>query len=66
MTQTLQILTRLRYGPLTPLQALRELGCMRLVVRVLEIRQAGHAIQARSVTVRTRNGRARVCEYHLK
>lgn len=66
MTQTARILQRLKSGPLTPLQALRELGCMRLAARVLELRQAGHAIQARSVTVRTRGGRTRVCEYRLQ
>lgn len=66
MTQTARILQRLKSGPLTPLQALQELGCLRLASRVHELRQQGYEVHARTVEVRTRAGKARVCEYRLR
>lgn len=53
-----------RRGTLTPMEALRDLSCMRLAARVHEIREAGHRIGARKVERRNRAGEVvRVCEY---
>jgi hypothetical protein len=41
MTQNQLIEKRLRAGWTTPLDALRDCGCMRLAARVLEMRQDG-------------------------
>ena len=41
-----KILRYLReYGSITPLDALREFGCMRLGARIWDLRQAGHRIR---------------------
>ena len=44
MSQTTDILEALRRGPLTPIEALRDFGCLRLAARVQELRQSGHII----------------------
>lgn len=44
MTQTQWILNALRWGPVTPLDALEGCGCFRLAARVAELRQQGHNI----------------------
>ena len=41
-TQTDRVLERLKKAPLTQLEALTELGVMRLGARILELREAGH------------------------
>lgn len=52
MSQTDRLLKRLKRGPLTPLQAWRELGIYRAAARVLDLRRAGHDIVSEPVTVR--------------
>lgn len=32
------------YGAITPIDAMREFGCMRLATRIFELKQAGHNI----------------------
>ncbi len=45
MTQTDSILQYMRdYGSVTPLDALREFGCMRLAARIDDLKKAGHRI----------------------
>lgn len=46
---------------LTPLQALRRFGCLRLGARIYDLRGQGHSIESRLV----RRGGARVAEYRL-
>lgn len=46
---------------LTPLEAIRRFGCLRLGARVYELKRRGHRIKAEIVT---RNNR-RVAEYRL-
>lgn len=42
MTQTDRILRHLReHGSITPLEALREFGCMRLGARIYDLKRAG-------------------------
>ncbi len=46
LTQTDAILGHLRSGrALTPMDALRLFGCMRLAARVRELREAGHRVE---------------------
>ena len=66
-TQCAQVLARLRRGPITPAQALAELGVMRLAAVVHRLKNDhGYNITAETVTVPCRGGRtARVARYHL-
>ena len=66
-TQTDRVLERLRKSPLTQLEALTELGVMRLGARILELREAGHEIETETVEVATRitGETARVARYRL-
>lgn len=66
-TQTDRVLARLQKAPLTQLEALTELGVMRLGARVLELREAGHKIETETVEVATRvtGETARVARYRL-
>lgn len=61
-TQRDRILAYLRKGnTLTPLEALRKFGTLRLSGRILELRQAGYTIKSRLVDV---NGK-KVAKYLL-
>jgi hypothetical protein len=44
MSQTEQILQMLKRGPVTPMDALREVGSLRLAARVLQLKKDGHNI----------------------
>jgi hypothetical protein len=63
-SQTLHILELLRTyrGGITPMDALREAGCMRLAARISDLRAAGYVIETEMVTVAGR----RFARYHLK
>ena len=62
MTQANQILSALKRGEkLTPLQALRKYGCMRLAARIKDLRDAGYEIN----TTLTKTQGARVARYSL-
>ena len=62
MTQANQILSALKRGEkLTPLQALRKYGCMRLAARINDLRDAGYKID--TTLIRTHG--ARVARYSL-
>ena len=65
MTQTTDVLEYLNtHGSITPLEALRELGIMRLAARVNDLENRGYVIPRKLVTVKARNGRkCRVTEY---
>ena len=45
MSQNHTILSHLKRGPITPLQALEHYGCLRLAARIQNLRDAGHAIK---------------------
>lgn len=49
MSQNAAVLARLRQGPLTPREALDELGCFRLAARIHDLRAEGHLILAETV-----------------
>lgn len=42
------------YGGITQLEALRDLGVMRLASRISDLRKAGHDIKSETVTVKNR------------
>ena len=62
-SQANQILAALQRGVvLTPKDALRRFGCLRLAARVWGLRQRGHAIETEMVTV----GDASVASYRME
>lgn len=54
-----------RYPSITPMEAMRELGIMRLGARIFDPKEAGHEIDRDLIEVRTRNGTSRVARYRL-
>lgn len=55
------------FGSITQLQALSDLGIMRLASRISEMRQAGEAIEDRVIEVKNRYGETcRVKQYYLE
>ncbi len=66
MSQTLDIYEALKSGrKLTPLEAWRDFGTLRLGARIFELRREGVPINMERVTVRTRTGKASVARYSL-
>ena len=45
MSQEKAILSHLKRGPITPLDALERYGCFRLAARISDLRSAGHPIK---------------------
>ncbi len=62
-SQTEWILTRLKHGPVTAIDALDGCGCFRLAARINDLRQAGYDIETK--TLELANGK-HVAQYHLK
>ena len=63
MTQNKAILAHLRRGKrITGLEALRLFGCIHLPRRILDLKEAGHRINSR--TIKLANGK-RVSEYWM-
>lgn len=57
MKQTEKILQHMRlHGSITPLEALRDYGCMRLAARIADLRQQGVLITAKLETGVNRDG----------
>ena len=55
------------FGSITPLQALDDLGVMRLGARIYDLKRAGHMISRRMVTRENRYGEAvSFAEYRLE
>lgn len=68
MTQTQKILRYLNEcGSITPLDALREFGCMRLGARIYDLKRAGYDIESRIESHRNSYGeRVSYARYSLK
>jgi len=66
-TQESQILYYMRHnGVITPLDALRLFGCMRLASRVADLRKKGYTIITTPITVQKANGKwTQVAGYSL-
>ena len=57
MKQTEQILDYMKnYGGITPMDALKDIGCMRLAARIADLKREGHRIRSEKVAVRRRDG----------
>ncbi len=67
MSQTVAILTHMQKGMyITPLQALRLYGCLRLSARILNLREAGYPVKVERFAVKGPCGkRASVARYSL-
>ena len=67
-TQTEKVLCYLReHGSITPLEALDDLGIMRLGARIWDLQQEGHVINHELVDVTDRHGKScRVASYRLR
>jgi hypothetical protein len=61
ITQEKWILSALYWGPITPMQALKGCGCLRLAARIRDLRSQGHNIITEPVN---ENGK-RFAKYHL-
>lgn len=68
MTQTEKILRHMEeYGSITPYDALKEYGCMRLASRICDIKRAGVAVTKEIETSRNRYGEpVRYARYRLE
>lgn len=68
MTQCERILKYMEdHGSINPMQAMKELGVMRLAARVADLKKAGHQISRRTVTGRNRYGEpVSYAEYRLE
>ena len=67
MSQTVAILNHMQKGMfITPLQALRLYGCLRLSARILNLREAGYKVKVERFAVNGPKGkRASVARYSL-
>jgi len=56
-----------RYGSITPIEALREIGCFRLAARIHELKAAGHNIHQEMIerTGKRTNKKMRFARYTL-
>ena len=54
-----------KYGSITPLEAQKLYGCMRLGARIWDLRKDGFEIVREIVEVETRSGKARVARYRM-
>lgn len=68
MTQCEKVLRHLReFGTITPMDAIREYGCLRLGARICDLRQDGNQIKSKIVTGRNRFGEVtHYAEYSLE
>jgi hypothetical protein len=58
MTQTDLILEYMQeFGSITPLEAVRDIGCYRLSARISDLRKMGYPIDTKTETVINRRGR---------
>lgn len=56
-TQCQRILDYMReYGSINAIEALRDLGCMRLASRISDLRRQGYPIESKTETVKNRYG----------
>ena len=59
MTQNEMILTHLRdFGSITPVEAMKEYGCMRLGARIYNLKREGHDIRTERETHKNRYGKS--------
>jgi hypothetical protein len=61
-----KLLEALKQRPMTAGEIWKELGIARASARVLDLRREGHDIRSKPITVRTRDGSARVALYEMR
>jgi hypothetical protein len=68
MTQCERVLDYMReFGSITPLDAMQDLGCMRLAPRIADLRDQGYAIGRRMKSRKNRYGKSvSFAEYYLE
>lgn len=68
INQAKQILLYMQqYGSITQLDALRDLGCMRLASRITDLKRQGYPIESKPEAVVTRDqGKTYIKRYSLK
>lgn len=68
MNQCQMVLEYMRdFGAITPIDAMREFGCMRLASRINDLREQGYAIGRRMKTGKNRYGKdVSFAEYYLE
>ena len=63
-TQAQRVIEYIREtGSITQLEALRELGCMRLASRISDLKRKGYAIKRDTVPIKTRYGTTYIARY---
>lgn len=56
-TQSERILDYInQYGSITPLEAMRDIGCMRLAARIADLKELGYPIVSETIAVDNRYG----------
>lgn len=67
MTQCEKVLEYMMdFGSITPLDAMRDIGCMRLASRIADLREQGYPIGRRMKTSKNRYGKTvSFAEYYL-
>ena len=66
-SQTQRILAHLRITTITPLEALKYAGTLRLAARIMDLREYGHKIDTEIVAVTNNRGEVkRVAMYRLR
>jgi hypothetical protein len=53
-------------GSITQLDALRDLGVMRLASRIADLKRMGYPIEAKTESVKTRYGKTNIKRYSLR
>ena len=68
MTQCERVLEYMKdFGSITPLDAMQDIGCMRLAARIADLREMGYAIGRRMKTSKNRYGNPiSFAEYYLE
>lgn len=66
MSQAEEILKYMKeHGSITPKEAEKHIGCMRLSARIFDLRERGYDIEKETVVVKTRYGKTKVARYRL-
>ena len=65
MTKQAQVLNHLQKSSITPLDALRKYGSLRLAALIYNLKQEGHNIITKNVNVGTKKKPTYVAQYHL-
>jgi len=65
MSQKQQIIERLRQGPATALDLLRDCGSLQAATRIFELKELGYEIDGPMINVKSSNGIKKVKSYAL-